>query len=717
MRPQYKFFLVVNDVRREVFPTWDDAVSIDFEQEQDAQYYREKLSGKFTFTRLDYDYIAAQSIETEFGFIIQERISGTWTDTSPTFYFTKTDLTVDEDARQCSVQPITNDRYRNILKGLDREFDLIQLAPVSTPVAYKIRGILQVYILNQTYLTNYVGGSWWEQSISDPAITRDNLTADFKFSLCKTLIYIPSKVGLTPDVSGFYDPTSLRRLDSAYRLQANFIPPSAFGTWEIVDSITGLVVYETEITNIAAIGSFAGLTFTSLPDPSSTCIPSYEEIYARILTNELTVDGNATELIPENDIIPANPNYKRVIGVGAYANFTVYQGTRSTPGEFGRFAEGSPDEGLYFERLTNPVVGETSAYPVNPSGWRDHSIWMWYDNDLRSTLEDAATPNVLTVAYHIADVLMAILQQIAPGVTHSRSNVFSFLYAATNTIRGDEKYPLITPKSNFITARYDQPASRAKIKLSEIFDLLRIFYKAYWIIDEFDRLLIEHISWHDNGGAYDTQLIDADLTALTEPKSQKNWGYRSNKYSYDKSKLPERLTFKWMDSEVSSAFKGSPIVVRSIYAEAGNQKEETIGKFTSDVDYIIGNPSAISPDGFVFMDAVGEGVGGDLELPIYQFTLSNGVRYEMQNGYASLTVAHDAYHRHGLPASLVTLNGDDLTAITTERRKIQEITYPAGITFNPVKLTTTGQGSGKKEKVSINLSTRESNITIRHDTE
>lgn len=62
-----------------VKPIYKDDLAKEYELETNQRFYRAKLSGKITFVRDDYDYINAQSFDTEFLYCIEKSDDGGFT--------------------------------------------------------------------------------------------------------------------------------------------------------------------------------------------------------------------------------------------------------------------------------------------------------------------------------------------------------------------------------------------------------------------------------------------------------------------------------------------------------------------------------------------------------------------------------------------------------------------------------------------------------------
>ena len=68
VNPIYKWTLAANGGQEtQVYPVYKDDLAKEYELETNQEFYRAKLSGKLTFVRDDYDFIANKSFDTQFG--------------------------------------------------------------------------------------------------------------------------------------------------------------------------------------------------------------------------------------------------------------------------------------------------------------------------------------------------------------------------------------------------------------------------------------------------------------------------------------------------------------------------------------------------------------------------------------------------------------------------------------------------------------------------
>jgi hypothetical protein len=243
--------------------------------------------------------------------------------------------------------------------------------------------------------------------------------------------------------------------------------------------------------------------------------------------------------------------------------------------------------------------------------------------------------------------------------------------------------------------------------------MLRDVFRCYWFIED-GKLRIEHISWFRNGGSYGTSpVVGVDLTQLRNVRNGKPWGYLTSSYEFEKENMPERYEFSWMD-EVTEGFDGYPIEIQSVYVTAGQTEDISLSQFTTDIDYMMLNPSAISEDGFALFAAVWN--VDHYELPIIEREI-DGADLRLQNGYLSWVTLQPNYYLSDLPAKKVVVNDVVRTLTETSRERKQTIKFATLEDIDTTKLIKTFIGNGEIEKLSVNLSTRFNEITLKYDTE
>lgn len=734
MTPKYRFFLQIGEdgTKQTVRPNYKDDLTLDYELETNQRFYRAKLSGKINFVRADYDIINDAPFDSEFFLYIEK--SDDWGQTYNQYYkakFMKTDCTFNDDDKLVTVQPETIDQYNDVLAGLEKEYNLIELAPQIEFLTIRKRPLIQIYVPGDSIVSCFLGGTSWEQDAN--ATTDQNaLIQTYHFALCNILkeIQITShgsptvisglytgrmSTGVSPDefMGDLYPELNVNYyIHIAQKLVAGGLPIGLAGV-EIRRRSDDVAMFRyTKITqepfdtlefDLTAVEG-SGATGTMHAD-----MKSYN-IYARYLVDVDKIDDLDTYPLSSDDIVDNNRNYRRAIGYAIDVAF-ISNNFSDTPTEWGL-----ADSGKYFEPPYS-IYGQT-FYPIARSTWRYASLWFGFYLMDWILEEKARKAYTLRDAFTLSSCINVLLKEFAPGITHEATPEYSqFLYNTNNPISGQSFKLLISQKSNIINGEYKTPAQKAPITLQQIMTMLRDIYKCYWYIED-GKFKIEQVSWFRNGGSYGyNPIIDYDLTQLENVRNGKKLALATSEYSFDKVEMPELYQFEWMD-DVTTPFEGLPIEITSKYVTAGKIEEINISNFTSDIDLMLLNPGAISLDGFALFAAVMPSGGGQLELPFTRQTV-DGVEYFLQNGYLAFINIQPTYWVYDMPARNFKINNSQYYALGgLERKKKQTLNFPAGTTDpNPMQLVKTYIGNGQVDKLSVNLCSRNIKATLKYDTE
>ena len=800
------------------YPVYKDDLAKDFEKESNQEFFRAKLSGKLTFQSLDYDFIVAQSFDFQFvlEIFISYNAGQSWTSYwRGTFW--KTDCEFDNDAKTVVVQPTVWDQYNDVLAGMDKEYNLIELAPEIVPVKADKRPMIQVYVPGQSVIGCFLSGMWWEQE-AEPESDETKLVNDFKFSLNKVMTIADVSGSMSPQLPAFFNKTfpgderfnpgtqgTTDFVGTEYTLRYYFYAGGGGATqrWQILRNSDSTVLWEKV---------WSGGTLPDVTIPQTVVLTPVSEtgatgnvtlyvhdmpVYARYVLDTPTISGLQTYEIPADDIVENNRNYTRVIGY--YFPDTIYFSTSltSTPNQWGLYQPGQYYQPPY-------LYWSPELFPVARNAWGRVSIWFAFYAFDWIVEESGRQPFTIRHAYPLASVISVLLAKIAPGITHDATTDYSQFLYGTNLV-GITQTLLITPKSNLVTAGYDQPAQKAPITLKNVLDMLRDCFRCYWFIDDQNRFRVEHIQYFRNGGSYSgSPVVGIDLTTQKVPRNGKEWAFARNQYKFDKPEMAARYQFGWMD-DVTQLFEGFPIDIISKYVNPDNIEQIDVSRFTSDIDYILLNPGEISKDGFVLLAAVnknelsqpetfvwgtssivfrnpipadwlgmtlkiqcsvstghiafrvfypggnttsnyvtGSGVaelaipqnattlyivGGTqganisitsiitnrLVLPYYNLVIENNDHY-LQNAYVAFCILQQ-YYAFDMPAYQYEINGEQMYAYGIKKLKNQTIRFPLLNDPDLVELVKTNLGNGTIEKLSLNLSSRNANATLKYDTE
>lgn len=712
-----------------VHPNYKDDLAKEYELETNQRFYRAKLSGKLSFIRDDYDYINNKPFDTTFLLLIEKSNDGgkTWT----SYYsgqFMKTDCTFIDYDKKVTVQPDTIDEYNDVLAGLEKEYNLITLAPAIQRITINKRPLIQIYVPGDSIVSCFLGGTNWEQDAN--ATTDPNtLVRTYHFALCNILkeIQITSHgspaviselytgrmaTGATP---GVFTGNLYPELNVNYYIfiSQQTIDGTPFGIAlvEIRRRSDDVAMFRYQKATTAPFDTLefdltavegSGATGTMHAD-----MKSYN-IYARYLVDVNKIGDLDTYPLPTDDIVDNNRNYRRAIGYAIDVAF-ISNNFSDTPTEWGL-----ADNGKYFAPPYS-IYGQT-FYPIARSTWRYASLWFGFYLMDWILEEQARKAYTLRDAFPVASCISVLLNQIAPGIKHEATAEYSqFLYGSSNPISGLTFRLLVSQKTNIINGEYQQPAQKAPTTLQQFTNMLRDCFKCYWYIDG-GKFKIEHIQFFKNGGSYGGgAIISRDLTKEINLRNGLPWAFNTSEYSFDKVDLAERYQFEWMD-DVTTPFEGLPIQVISKYVTPGKIEEINISNFTSDIDMMLLNPGNMSSDGFALFAAVPPQTGTQWILPFTRQTI-NGVEYFLQNGYLAFINLQSPYWMYDLPARRVSVNGSEVYAYGIERKKKQTFSFPATDDPNPMQLIKTYIGNGQVDKLSVNLHSRSIKATLKYDTE
>lgn len=698
----YKFF--IND--REVNPIYSDDAVISKDLAAEQMIYRTKLTGKIKLIKSDFEWLKLQPLDTLFTMYIQ-RLSGyDWVEIAKA-NFTKLNCIWNDDDKIVELKITAFDVYEKFINIAKKEVNVVELAPEIQKINYRIRPIMQSYIMGSKILTCYQSGSYWEEEVNEPVSDHTELVITHKFGLVKS--YYEANIvgdGLPNGVAGGYlgNPSLATSGDGIYKLVVLWDPIGAYfqyGLFRVADNELMFVGGSS-----VEYGESGGTELSAYsPDASGTITvySRYVTIYQRLVMSSDNYGGLSNNLLPLNDIVEINRNYKYVRPFPD--DFYLASAESSTePTKFGL-----NDAKKYFVEPT----GFDKYYPAAKSSWLNCSIWFNMTEAAATDFDNLGySQEKLNDAYLLSSVISKILQKFYPDITHEPTEDYSeFLYANTNPVSEQAFKLLITPKTNVFYKKYDKPAQVANITLDEILEMLKTVYKCYWFIQD-NKLKFEHITWFMRGSQYAQPAdVAADLTVMVDRRNGKPIEYGQGTYSYDNSVIPSRLEFGWMD-QVSSGFEGFPIEILSNFAKEGQVEKKALTKFTTDIDYVIANYTDVSRDGFMLFAAVEN--SGELELPLVERVIDNA-NVDMQNGYLSWTTLHPTYHRDDMPGIVVSINGLTVLAQTTKKLKVQELIMPAnGVVLG--KLIKTSLGNGFIDKISLSLTSLTAKVTLRHDT-
>ena len=730
MKIQYRFKLTIDGTTYDTSPDFPDGQTITGDRDTRHYWKLEKFGSTLKFKGADYTRIKARPVDEQMTLTIQKSLDygETFTDRL-TAQFTKADAQLwDHNKKTVDVVFETISLYDTIQAAKSKTFNIPALEPPKVTLNGVRQPLFQIYIEGSTFINNFLGsGVHWETPLPGGTPVYDapgsTLIGDNFFQITIEDYIIPGDATtLDPDVSGRYDRDTLIRTDNVYKIVTIGSGPTAY--YEIQQVSDSTPVYRSDTGTFLSPGdpysvsgtnelfpTTARATFTSLSS-TSECRAYIAAFYARMLTNLETVGGTPTNELPEDGIIPENFNYTRCLPIDLTGLIEITDLNSVDPTRYNKYSDDAASfGGNYFVRPANN--GTEEYQPISQSEWEAYTIWWYKDAAIRAYQQSAAQQIQIRDAYRLADVIAKLLQEIDPTLEHEATSEYSeFLYGSTNSIRGGQKHPIITPKEHVTIGDYDQPVTIAEAKFEDLDNLLYGKYRCHWHLVG-TKFKIEHEDYYERGGTYTGTSIGKDVTGLIEGHTAKPWTFDRDKWSYDKANIPERIEFNWMD-QVSQPFDGFPIDLLSAYAQRGNVQTIDINLFSSDFDYMIAQPGEIARSGFFIADC-DQDSADEYTMPFVTMVI-DGTTYTLQNGYSAFFYIHSQYYQTRLAAKRARINLVEIEADVV-RRVIQEITLPATELTSFLQLLTSNLGDGIIEKYEENIVNGTFKITLKHDTE
>lgn len=695
-----------------------------YAKENGQEFFRVSLDGKINLFGKDFDSIYNSNIDGRHIFLIYKynNQSDKWAQ----YYsgeFSKTDCKFDRAKKKCELKTSPIDSYNGVMNKYENTYDLIKLAPEITKINMHKRSLMQVYVLGANSISNFFGGTYWEDDVNEVIDNAEDLVNKYYFAYIKAgnEFYIKN-AGLS-EVNGVYAGTNgywsnwngyTCYLDLAEanpnnicikRNSDNAVLYKSERTWTALD-VNDIYIGREDIVMVNVNNSNDRFTIQS---------PFVYRIYRRLLCDvDSVTDSEGTKNtydLPADDFVTNNRNYKKCIGLTG----GLFYCTSRAVDEPTRY--GLNDYGQYFTNQFIPSsAGLERPLPISRNSWANASLWYVYDSFYSIWENRFRKQYTLKDSWSIAAVIKVLLKQIDPTLKHEATAEYSrFLYDESTPFSFARFYVCLTQKTNILKGDYDQPAQKAEISLEELTKMLRDCFRCYWYIED-GKFKIEHVLFFINGGAYTTSAnIQLDFTKLTDQFNKKLSSYFQSEIEYDKTDLAQRYEFSWMD-DATELFGGVTLDVESNYVQKDKVEEINASQFSADIDYMLFNPSAFSNDGFALLCPIKN--GDRYELPIINVELidENKDVYTatVQNWYASWIYLTSRFYMHDMPASSIHSNALGNLYATVKKCMKQTIEFPAEEDLDELQLVKTDLGNGKIDEFSINMETRQAKVKLTY---
>lgn len=694
------YTFTINDLACQ--PIYTDDLTLEYSLQPNEYFYKLTLSGELSFVQVDYEYIMAQPFDTRFNVNIYK--SGVLYFKG---YFTRIDCKENKDDEVIKVALSADDSYDAILNGYDKTHNIVALKPLLANIQIDKRPLIQVYVAGSKTVSCFLAGSYWEQAVNNIEYSDQTLIENFHFSKAKENGYIKVSEGSNYAVAGEYIGygNTFTKTTGDFKFVRTYINPTytPYMHMELIRISDNKTIYYTDDFTAEngerTLRVFTGSEVTGRPSVTY----EFTRVYSRYLTDIKVVRNLTAYDIPAEDIVVNNNNYRYVIG---YAINTCYITTNYSvqPTEYGLNNVGS-----YF--TTPESFFGDKFYPVAKDRWITASIWFRFSYTDWIIEPEWRNTYVLRDAFRLSSVIDRLLKQISPDYYFDESNSI-FLYGE-GSLKDNDYRLYISPKTNITKSNYNQAAQKAELSLKQILDMLWGVYGCKWHMEE-NALHIEHILYYKQGRAYiRVGGVGLDLREETHARHYKPYTFQKNSYSYDKQETPETIRFTYTDS-VTDVFIGKPIKILSTFVQPGKIEEVNVSVFNPDLDYMLLNPAEVSNDGFALLTA--EALPSGYKVPYTEVAIDD-IIYRTQNGSLSYFELIPRYHIYDLPGHEINMNGSQFHGtVRLKRLKKQSlwISYPSDLT--PYELIQTNEGLGFIEKMSINLTSRRIDLSLRYDT-
>lgn len=728
--PKYKFYISKNNGDKvEVRPHYKE-LNKKYAKESGQEFFRISLDGKINLFGSDYEIISQSSIEDQLVFIVDKynNTSKKWVE----YYrgeFSKTDCKFDHDKKKCELKTTAVDGYTEVMNKYENTYDLIKLAPEISKINLHKRSLMQVYVRGSNSITNFFGGTYWEDDVNTAIDSHDDLVNKYYFAYIKAGNEFEVKGAGIYAVNGVYAGTNGNWSQwNGYTAYVKKVTVDNIANYRVFikRNSDNVDLYQSEnqyasfgTNNIYIYGNITFVNISNSRDKFTINNVFVYHIYRRLLCDVDTVTDSEgvknTYNLPSDDFVTDNRNYKKCIGLTGGLFFCTSR-TVTKPTKYGL-----NDYGEYFTNEFIPAsAGIGRPLPISKNSWANASLWYVYDSYYEYFEERLRKQYTLKDSYSIGAAIKAILKKIDPNITHEPTSEYSqFLYGSSNPLGMERFYVYITQKTNILKGDYDQPAQKAEASLEELMKMLRDCFRCYWYIED-NKFKIEHVYFFMNGGSYSSRSsYQLDFTKLTDQFNKKLSSYFQSEVEFEKSDLNQRYEFAWMD-DVTDLFGGNTLDVKSNYIQKDKTEEINIGQFSSDVDYMLFNPSNFSEDGFALLCPIKS--GSTLKLPIITVNGlidENGDRYEavVQNWYASWIYLQNFY-LWDMPAYSIESNSINSLYVRNIKKCMKHtIEFPTEEDPDELELIKTAFGNGKIDEISISLDTRIAKVNLLYKPE
>ena len=182
---------------KEVSPHYKN-ISKHYTKESNQEFFRESIEGKVNLYGQDYLYVKNSSLDDILEFYIYrngERYAVN--------EFSKTDCKYNHSKYSVELQLKPKDKYNKLLNGYKNTYDLLKMPIGHFGVELTKRCVIQMYLAGGNTISNYAGGTYWENEVTTPVSDAVSLTDKYYFTKGAEFAEIKLS-GFNWDINGIY---------------------------------------------------------------------------------------------------------------------------------------------------------------------------------------------------------------------------------------------------------------------------------------------------------------------------------------------------------------------------------------------------------------------------------------------------------------------------------------------------------------------------------
>ena len=704
-----------------MYPNWEDSLIKKGTLIKGEKHKQITLESNLRFVDNleDYAHLIAQPLDKKINVVIDRVLdSGIIKYGYFTGYFYLTDSEINKDECIITVALTASNLFLELEAYKDVSVQIKELSTLNqTRVYTQLPSYLQMYVLGDTKVTNYLGGAYWEQECTQVTEYDGGILQGQAFN---GVCFLDGGFNVSGVYIGTINVTGGRpgaveawiSNDGLYEIKP--IQESGEIKWAIFNVATNTALWVTEQKTGDTTIDLTEFTFTNIITPSQeiNCL-EVKRIFTWVISAKNTFDGVDCDV--KNTAFCQNEAYQYQIQ-RSYPQlgldlFKLSISTQDEPTEY-NIAE----NGRYFSKLTSNT--EYDYIPIGNNMWGNFGIWLRGSSAHYELMKD----NVLyefTYGYTIQQLIKALLSYHNISLSHEESSVFSnFLYDTNNPITGDANLNYIyIPKNNLLGASItvNTPYRDDSISLNDIFTHLKYLLRTFRTIED-GKLRLEHTNWYDKGKTYaNAEQIQKDLTILFQPQNSLSLAYGINTFKFEKQSTIK--TYRYGYNSASKIFNGQDIEVVSDGVLSGQESRETTD-LSNDISYVRINSQDEAREGFSIVACSETFPGGYNEVLNYSLNIG-GYYYKLQNIFMSIPSLQVKFATLDIPFNKVIING-----VVIEVDGISKIKYHDTVEYalkdlendpDLYKFVKTAEGNGEITEMQLNLNARTVKLKLNYD--